>query len=102
MNRLAIVSTAFSIFSVLAASRSALLWYRASKVNIVPHWLAEGGLEPLDPQNANTEWIIALIGTGRKSGEINRKAALWTAIAAVLSAISTIFGIAASIYSNGS
>lgn len=68
-----------AIAGAICGARSAFLWYKASRVQIVPMWAEQGQLEPVDPMQAQSEWIVALIQTATKSGNLNRRAAVWTA-----------------------
>lgn len=88
------VLLALAVFAFLAGLRSAWLWYRASRVQIIPMWEQNGRIEPVDVRASQQEWIIALLQTAQKSGDLNRRAALWTAATALLSAISALVSIA--------
>ena len=85
---LALIASATGIWS-------SWLWYRASRVQIMPMWQTEGRIEPLDPTSAQAEWIVALLQTATKSGHLNRKAAVWTAATVLLSTIATLVGAVA-------
>ncbi|MES2056274.1 MAG: hypothetical protein V4564_10070 [Pseudomonadota bacterium] len=79
-----------AVVAFLAGLRAAYLWYRASRVQIVPMWGVDGRVEPVDPHLAQAEWIVALLETASKSGDLNRRAAIWTAVAVALSTASTL------------
>lgn len=55
-------------------------------------WENEGRIEPVDPTRAHAEWIVALLETATKSGDLNRKASTWTAATVVLATLSTLAG----------
>ena len=55
-------------------------------------WVREGLIEPLDSTSAQAQWIVALLEAAKKSGDLNRKAAIWTAITIVLATLSTLAG----------
>ena len=75
---------------------SALSWYRASQVMIMPMKEINGKLEPLPIAGNQTEWLkIVFLGTV-KTGTLNKKAAIFTAIAVSLSAISSFISIISS------
>ena len=84
------VSPVLALLALAAGLRAANLWYRASKVLIIPMWETNSGIEPADPALAPGHWIAGLLETGRKSSTLNKAAALWTAGAVVLSAMSTV------------
>ena len=75
---------------------AAWLWYKASRVNVIPLWAVNGRMEPVDPQQATSEWIVAFLQTGQKASDLNRRAALWTAISVFLSGATTVAGMFAS------
>ena len=88
--KLAAIGLALAAF--VAGLRSAWLWYRASRVQIIPMWEKDGRIEPVDPTMAHAEWIVALLETATKSGDLNRKAAAWTAATIALATLSTLIG----------
>jgi hypothetical protein len=85
-------SIVLAVAAFLTGLRSALLWYRASRVQIMPMWIKDGRVEPLDPTSAHAEWIVTLLETATKSGDLNRKAAIWTATTVFLATLSTLSG----------
>ena len=64
---------------------AAHFWYRASKVPIVPSWKIEPGESDASMQG----WQSGTMQAFSNSGQLNKVAALWTAIAVASSAIST-------------
>ena len=88
-----IVSIILAIIAFGAGLRAAHLWYRASRVQVVPMWAQDGRIEPVDPSRAQAEWIVAMLETATKSGDFNRRAAQWTAAAVVLSTAATFVGL---------
>jgi len=56
-------------------------------------WVNNGRIEPVNPGQTHAEWIVAIIQTANKSGDLNRRAALWTAAAVALSTVSTLLGV---------
>jgi hypothetical protein len=85
-----IASVGFALIAFATGFRSAWLWYRASRVQVAPIWITEGLIEPLDPTMAQAQWIVALLESATKSGDLNRKAAVWTAATVVLATLSTL------------
>ena len=90
-----IASIALALVASATGIRSAWLWHRASRVQVMPMWETDGRIEPLDPTNAQAEWIVALLQTATKAGDLNRKAAVWTAATILLSTIASLVGAAA-------
>ncbi len=85
-------SLGFALIAFSAGLRAALLWYRASKVEIVPMWVEDGRMEPLDMGLSHLEWIVAILKSQNKAGDLNRVAAVWTAISIGFSAVATLVG----------
>ena len=71
-----LASVLLAIIAFLAGLRAAYLWYRASRVQIIPMWIQDGRIEPVAPGQAQAEWIVALLETATKSGDLNRLSAL--------------------------
>lgn len=90
--KLRILSISFALVALATGSRSAWLWHRGSRVQVEPLWVREGLIEPLDSTWAQAQWIVALLEAAKKSGDLNRKAAIWTAITVVLATLSTLIG----------
>lgn len=85
-------SIILAIVAFAVGLRAAHLWYRASRVQVVPMWAQDGRIEPVDPSRAQAEWIVAMLETATKSGDFNRRAAQWTAAAVVQSTAATLAG----------
>ena len=92
MASLKLAAIIVAIVAFIAGIRAAYLWYRASRVQIVPMWVKDGRIEPVNPGQAQAEWTVATNEAVSKSGELNRGAAKWTAAAVALSTISTLLG----------
>lgn len=88
-----IISIILAIFAFAVGLRAAYLWYRASRVQVIPMWVSDGRIEPVDPAQAQAEWIVALIETATKSGDLNRRGAQWTAAAVVLTTAATVVSL---------
>jgi hypothetical protein len=87
-----VASTILAVFAFLTGLRAAYLWYRASRVQIIPMWAVNGRIEPVDPAQAQAEWTVAMLDMATKSGQLNQRGAIWTAIAVGLSTASTLIG----------
>jgi hypothetical protein len=68
---------------------AAYMWLKASRIIPAPNWHAEPGEVVLSQQG----WLFALAEAYRKSSDLNRKAALWTAL-------SVLFGLAITVVQN--
>jgi hypothetical protein len=85
-------SIILAIVAFAAGLRAAHLWYCASRVLVIPMWENGGRIEPVDPSQSQTGWIVAMLETAQKSGTLNRRAALWTAATVFLGTASTLLG----------
>jgi hypothetical protein len=83
---------AVSIILALSALASGLMaawkWYAASEIQPKPNWREE----PVYPVLSNMGWTSATLEAFEKAGQLNARAALWTAASVVLSALSAIAG----------
>ena len=93
------ISLAFAAFIV--GLLAAHYWFRASTIVTDPGW--RGGspqsaadyqrpIEPGEPQLSEMFWLSAAMAAAEKSAEFNRVAARLTAVAVVLSALSSVLG----------
>jgi hypothetical protein len=77
-----------AIYLAIAGGFSGLIaayyWYKSSKIPVDPKWTCE----PVDTEDKALGWTGATIDAFTKSAELNKKAALWTAISVLLSALS--------------
>lgn len=87
------VTVALAIIAFAVGLYAAHLWHKASRVQVIPMWVEDGRFEPVDPNLAQAEWIIALLNSATKSGDLNRRAAKWTAVAVALSTAATVIGL---------
>jgi hypothetical protein len=72
------------VFGLVGAWR----WYQASLVKTDPDWSPHGG--PVDPTQSLSELLLSNLEASAKAAELNRRAAVATAVAALLSAASTL------------
>lgn len=77
-----------AIAALYVGIRAALFWKHASMVPTDPGWRtgppidtndALKPMEPLDPYQAQMDWIIAIMKSNAESANLNNKAAIWTA-----------------------
>lgn len=87
-----IASVCLAVLAFMVALRAAHLWYRASRVHVMPMWDNNGRIEPVDPVMSAAEWNVATQQTISKSGELNQRGAIWTAWVVALSTASTLVG----------
>ena len=83
-------SIALGVLAAITGLVAAVYWYRSSKVGLTPIW---GGLEPVEPLFSQMGWLAGLMQTFAKSADLNKRAALWTAVSVVLAACSNFLGI---------
>src|SRR3546814_5271207 len=79
-----IAAIVLAVLAFATGLRAAYLWYRASRVHVMPMWDNEGFIEPVDPVMAQSHWTVATQQTISKSGELNQRGAIWTAAAVFL------------------
>jgi hypothetical protein len=69
---------------------ASLDWFRASQINAVPVW---GEREPIDPVQSQAGWIAGMLTATSESSRLNRRAALLTGVAVVLTTGSGLAGL---------
>jgi hypothetical protein len=79
---------ALAIAALITGLLAAWKWYTASWVQPKPNWRTE----PVEPVLSNMGWTGATLEAFEKAGQLNAKAALWTAVSVVLSALSALAG----------
>jgi hypothetical protein len=90
ISKLKNASIALAVIAFVVGLRAAYLWYKASTVHVMPMWDNHGHIEPVDPVRAQGQWSVATQMTIMKSGELNRRGAIWTAAAVGFSTASTL------------
>jgi hypothetical protein len=65
-------------------------WLMASRVDIDPVW---GDREPVDPTMSQAGWIAGMLRAASESAHLNRRAALLTAVAVILTTGSGVAGL---------
>jgi hypothetical protein len=86
-----LLSIAMALAAFVAGLRAALIWKRASEVPIDPGWEDEI-MAPAETSNRHSGWIFGMLKASVDSARLNRKAAIWTAWAVVLSVVSALIG----------
>lgn len=81
-----LISIGLTIFAFVAGRYATRLWLMASKIGPEPKW----AVEPAEEMLSQMGWIAALIEASMKSGELNKRAALWTVITVPLGTISNV------------
>lgn len=70
---------------------AAWLWWRASKVVVVPAWALD--IE-VDPDRNIMGWVVGQMTAFKRAGDLNAKAALWTAIAVLSGSLGSLLPFA--------
>ncbi|MGA8614536.1 MAG: hypothetical protein WB760_23250 [Xanthobacteraceae bacterium] len=83
-----LIIAAFSVAALVCGIRAALLWGQSTRVPVEPE-----GFEPVVPELRQNWWKIAERKAAAQSGALNRRAACWTAAAAILAFVAVIAGI---------
>ena len=82
----AALSSFLGVASALASARAALLWRKASICALDP-----GGGQTSGVHSAQQDaWIVALMAAYSEASALNGRAALWSAIAALLAALTSL------------
>ena len=84
-----ITSIMLAAVAAIAGLIAAGFWLRASKVPIKPMW---GGVEPGDERLSQMGWTMGMMQGFSISGDLNAKAARWTAVSVGLAGISRVIG----------
>ena len=79
------IGLVFAFFGFVTGGIAAYRWLRASEVPLLPTWKIEPGESDASQQGWQAGTIIAF----SKSGELNKKAAAWTAVSVGLQAVGT-------------
>ncbi len=93
------ITTVLAFTTLLVGLRASLLWYRASKVEIIPETKSpwRGTIDPMNYASyiagEESKRRIAIEKAYQRSGALNANAALWTAIAVFAGTLTTLAGI---------
>jgi hypothetical protein len=95
----AVTSMCFAVPALIVGLRAAWYWQKASEIGIDPGWNSgEPGdtrpCQPADLEGIGTMdgWLSATMEAARQSSDLNRKAAILTAISVVLAGLSSFAG----------
>jgi hypothetical protein len=77
-----------AITALLRGLMAAWRWYAASKIQPYPKWR----IEPVEPTLVQMGWTSATLEAFEKAGQLNARAALWTAASLILSGLSALTG----------
>jgi hypothetical protein len=78
-----------AILGAVAGVIAARKWYVASRADVVPFEMVNGNLVEVSTSDVQI-WISSLRQTLKKSGCLNKSAALWTAVSIVLAGLSAL------------
>lgn len=96
--RLAVILSVLAFGTGLVA---AYYWYRSSQIQPDPGWRVGPPspeltdlrpIEPLDLEAKNSGRVLAAVQAFSESAELNKRAAIWTAVSVAFAAISSICG----------
>jgi hypothetical protein len=91
MNNFKCIGVGLAVCSMVFGLIAARYWYRSSVVKVDPGWTAKNP-QPVDPQLIQMDWNSATLKAIQKSSDLNKVAALWTAISVGLGGLSGIIG----------
>lgn len=102
LNPVTIASIVLAVAALIVGLRAADYWLKASKIPIDPGWTSgmPGDTRPIQPADLEgigtlSDWNFATMEAVRVSSDLNRKAAIWTAVAVVLAGVSSVVGAVA-------
>ena len=81
--------TALGIGGFVSGFAAGIVWWRASRIEVVPQWITLEVREPTDSGARNAMWLVGLIDAAERAGKLNARAAVWTAVAALCSGAAT-------------
>src|SRR5207244_3423675 len=95
-----IASISLAIAALIVGLRAAYCWLRASNIMIDPGWsdgTPENAFKPIEPADlegggSTTGWVTATMEAVALSSQLNKRAALWTAAAVLLSGVAGVVG----------
>ena len=89
-------SLGLAIASCAAGFVASYFWYRSATVETVPTWAKGDGFdslhEPAIKSQAQDGWIAGGMKAAMESSAWNRKAAIWSAVAVLLTGVASVMG----------
>jgi hypothetical protein len=85
------VSIGLAVGALATGLIAAWFWYRSSIVQPDPGW-SVANPEPVIPELRQMAWNTAILAANTKSSDLNKTAALWTALSVALSGAASILG----------
>jgi hypothetical protein len=78
-----------AIATAIAGFYAAYLWWKASTGKIGPMWRVESG----ETGVAQAGWIAGIMKSAVESANLNKRAAFWTGLSVLLSAIAAVLNV---------
>jgi hypothetical protein len=91
MNYMKCISIGLAVCSLVFGLVAAFYWYRSSTVKPDPGWTRENP-EPVVPEIRQMVWNSAILTAVTVSADLNKLAAIWTALSVALAGAASIFG----------
>jgi hypothetical protein len=79
---------AFALIAIATGLIAAWYWFGSTRVNIDPATSEHDGGRTFHFM----KWVESVMGASKSASELNRKAALWTAISVLAGGLSAVFG----------
>jgi hypothetical protein len=101
LNIAGIASISLAVAGLAVGLSAAYYWWKASKVETDPGWSGDPSqsaadalrpIRPPDSQLSQEGWLMAVLTAARESARLNKTAACLTAVAVLLSALSSVLG----------
>lgn len=90
MSHIRLAALLLALAGFVVGILAARIWLLASRVIVSPQW---GDIEPRDPVMSQAGWIVGLLEASTESARLNRRAAMLTAIAVLLTTGSGVAGL---------
>jgi hypothetical protein len=87
MQLMQLPTVALALPALICGLRAAYLWYQSSRVEVEPE-----GFEPVEEVGRRIWWQDAMLRAAKRSADLNKRAAKWTAVAVCFGTASSIAG----------
>ena len=84
-----IAAACLAVVGGISGVIAAHYWHKSSKISVTPMW---GDFEPLETEDKAMGWTLGTADAFTEWATLNKKAARWTAISVLLSAVSGVLG----------
>ena len=90
------LSITFTTIAFFLGIYAAFLWWKSSKVDIIPLYQECGRIEPVEQVDSQSDWLSGMMAAYDKTAKLNKAAAFWTAWTVACATIASISSTLAS------